>query len=254
MNPRIYTLMSLLLIQFALTEMHAQQGKTCPLGNDLVVTIAAAPDLDTSRPGSQVRIGTTALLSGTSTVTSRNTSCDETTTPTPLNWSLVFQAPGGPETDITSQLSTPVAQTPDTPSTTSFRADSEGVYRARIRGGTPLVGFTTREVVIEAVQPPPVLTALCGRVTFLRANDVGGRFGPAEDSIDVEVVTKLTSAPADAMGFQLRRDDNRPVRSGMLDLLRDAFTSGGNVCLDYLIIPGKHNGIITRVALTKDAR
>lgn len=246
--------MSLLLVQFALTEMHAQVGKTCQLGNDLIVTITAAPDLDTSRPGSQVRIGTTALLSGISRVVHTNTSCVSTETLTPLNWSLVFQAPGGPETEINSQLSTPIAQTSEIPSTTSFRADAEGVYRSRIRGGNISVGFTTREVVIEAVQPPPVLTELCGRVTFLRVNDVSGRFGPADDSIDVEVVTKLTSAPADAMGFQLRRDDNRPVRSGMLDLLRDAFTSGGNICLDYLMIPGKHNGIITRVALTREPR
>jgi len=27
------------------------------------------------------------------------------------------------------------------------------------------------------------------------------------------------------MGFQLRSDDNRPARDGMLDLLRDAFTT-----------------------------
>jgi len=101
------------------------------------------------------------------------------------------------------------------------------------------------------VPPPPVLSTSCGNVTFLRVNDVGGGFGPANDFIDVEVVTKLTTEPAKAMGFQLRTDNSGPARKGMLDLLRDALNNNWRVCLDYSIVPNRNNGVIIRVALTK---
>jgi hypothetical protein len=39
--------------------------------------------------------------------------------------------------------------------------------------------------------------------------------------------------------------------SGMLDLLRDAFNYNWTVCLDHLLVPGKNNGVIIRVELTK---
>jgi len=45
-----------------------------------------------------------------------------------------------------------------------------------------------------------------GKVTFLRAHDVGTSWGPPADRIDVEVVTKLDSLPNQAFGFQLRDD------------------------------------------------
>jgi hypothetical protein len=35
-----------------------------------------------------------------------------------------------------------------------------------------------------------------GRITFLRAHDVGTGFGPPDDLIDVEAVVKLDSRPA----------------------------------------------------------
>jgi hypothetical protein len=62
-----------------------------------------------------------------------------------------------------------------------------------------------------------------GKLTFLRVNDIGSGFGPPSDFIDVEVVLKLDTFPDRAMGFQLHNDGSRPVRQGMLDLLRDAF-------------------------------
>jgi hypothetical protein len=90
-----------------------------------------------------------------------------------------------------------------------------------------------------------------GKVTFLRAHDVGTGWGPPSDYIDVEVVVKLDSSPKNAFGFQLRDDSNRPARAGMLDLLRDAFNHHWTVTLDYNIETGKSNGIIIRTALTK---
>ncbi len=90
-----------------------------------------------------------------------------------------------------------------------------------------------------------------GKLTFLRVHNVGTRFGPSSDQIDVEVVMKLSSQPDRAMGFQLRNDSNRPARQGMLDLLRDAFNHNWTVTVDYDLDTGKNNGVAIRVALTK---
>jgi hypothetical protein len=90
-----------------------------------------------------------------------------------------------------------------------------------------------------------------GKVTFLRVHDVGTGFGPPTDFIDVEVVVQLDTKPGESYGFQLRNDNNRPAREGMLDLLRDAFNTNASVLLDYNIPTGKKNGVIIRVALVK---
>jgi hypothetical protein len=76
---------------------------------------------------------------------------------------------------------------------------------------------------------------------------VGTKFGPPNDQIDVEVVVILQNAPDRAFGFQLRNDANRPVRQGMLDVLRDAFANNANVSMDFMAPPGKKNGVIIRV-------
>ncbi len=89
-----------------------------------------------------------------------------------------------------------------------------------------------------------------GKLTFLRVNDVGGRFGPSDDNIEAEVIVKIANTPG-AFGFKLRNDANRPARQGMLDLLRDAFNHQWTVTLDYEIEPGKVHGVIFRVALTR---
>ena len=90
-----------------------------------------------------------------------------------------------------------------------------------------------------------------GKLTFLRVHDVGTRFGPPSDQIDVEAVIKLSTEPERAMGFQLRNDGNRPARQGMLDLLRDAFNNNWTVTVDYNLDSGKKTGVAIRVALTK---
>jgi hypothetical protein len=90
-----------------------------------------------------------------------------------------------------------------------------------------------------------------GKVTFLRVHDVGTGWGPASDSIDVEVIIRLNTVSGQAFGFQLRNDVNQSARQGMLDLLRDAFNNNWTVTVDYDIVPGKTNGVVIRVALTK---
>jgi len=90
-----------------------------------------------------------------------------------------------------------------------------------------------------------------GKLTMLRVHDLGTKFGPSRDQIDVEVVIKLNQHPDKAFGFQLRNDSNRPARQGMLDLLRDGFNNNWTVTIDYEIDPNKKNGVIRRLWLTK---
>jgi hypothetical protein len=97
------------------------------------------------------------------------------------------------------------------------------------------------------------LIASQGRVKELRVIELKSKHGPPADQIDVEVVAELDSVPDRGMGFQLRDDANRPVRQGMLDLLRDAFQLGCQTRIEYSIDldAGKKNGIIVRVILLK---
>jgi hypothetical protein len=90
-----------------------------------------------------------------------------------------------------------------------------------------------------------------GKITFLRVHDVGTGWGPANDFLDAEVIVRLSGHTSKAFGFQLRQDGNRAARQGMLDLLRDAFASGAAISIDFDVAPGKNNGRIFRVMLTK---
>lgn len=90
-----------------------------------------------------------------------------------------------------------------------------------------------------------------GKVTFLRVHDVGGKYGPPSDQIDVEVVVQLNNSTNPSVGFRLRNDTNRVAHQGMLDLLRDAFNHGWTTTVDYEIESGKKNGVMIRVWLTK---
>jgi hypothetical protein len=89
-----------------------------------------------------------------------------------------------------------------------------------------------------------------GKIVFLRAHDLGTGYGPSNDQLDVEAVFMLDDMTSGAYGFQLRNDDNLPAREAMFGLLRDALVNNLPVTTDYLIDPGKQNGIAIRVALT----
>jgi hypothetical protein len=91
-----------------------------------------------------------------------------------------------------------------------------------------------------------------GKIVFLRAHDLGTGYGPPNDQLDVEAVFILNAIGDGAYGFQLRNDGNLPARQAMFSLLRDAFVNNLPVTADYLIDPGKQNGIAIRVALTRD--
>jgi hypothetical protein len=97
-------------------------------------------------------------------------------------------------------------------------------------------------------QPVTDLINYTGRLTFLRAHDVGTRFGQAPNQLDVEVVLQLDNAPGMSFGFQLRDDAEEPARREMLDLLRSAFTQNRTVSIDVLqTVP--QVGVVIRVAL-----
>ena len=91
-----------------------------------------------------------------------------------------------------------------------------------------------------------------GRIVFLRAHDLGTKYGPPNDQLDVEAVFILNAFGEGAYGFQLRNDDNLPAREAMFSLLRDAFVNSLTVIADYWIEPGKENGVAFRVALTRE--
>jgi hypothetical protein len=91
-----------------------------------------------------------------------------------------------------------------------------------------------------------------GKIVFLRAHDLGTKFGPPNDQLDVEAVFILNAITDGAMGFQLRNDGNLPARQAMFSLLRDAFVNNLAVTADFLIDPGKQNGVAIRIALTRN--
>jgi hypothetical protein len=97
----------------------------------------------------------------------------------------------------------------------------------------------------------PNLLEKTGKIVFLRAHDLGTGFGPPNDQIDVEAVFSLNSIADGAMGFQLRNDNKLPARQAMFSLLRDAFVNNLPVTADFLIDPGKKNGVAIRIALIK---
>ena len=96
-----------------------------------------------------------------------------------------------------------------------------------------------------------------GKVTLLRVHDVGTKYRPPADQIDVEVVFWLDSQPGRAFGFQLRNDNNQSTRQGMLSLLTAAFNNNWTVSTDYLrkspndIVRDPKNGVALRVWVTK---
>ncbi|HTI07846.1 MAG TPA: hypothetical protein VL832_04790 [Puia sp.] len=98
---------------------------------------------------------------------------------------------------------------------------------------------------------PSSLLGATGKITMLRVHDVGTRYGPPQDQIDVEAVIQLDTQPGKSFGFQMRNDANALARQGMLALLRDAFIHNWTVRIDYSIEEPKKNGIILRAWVNK---
>lgn len=119
---------------------------------------------------------------------------------------------------------------------------------------TPLMTPATLALLALLVVAVPAhadLRNVTGRIAVLRVHDVGTKYGPPTDQIDVEVVVTLQNQPGKAFGFQLRGDGHAQARRAMLDLLRDAFTANLPVSMDFNITPGKNNGVVIRTWLAR---
>jgi hypothetical protein len=90
-----------------------------------------------------------------------------------------------------------------------------------------------------------------GNLTFLRAHELGTGFGPDDDFIDVELVSRIDAEPNHAFGLQLRNGDERPSHEGMAALLRDSFNQAWETTVEYDLDEGRQNGILIRVELRK---
>jgi hypothetical protein len=90
-----------------------------------------------------------------------------------------------------------------------------------------------------------------GFLNLLRVHRRGGKFGPPNDRIDVEVIAQIASRPAQFYGLQLRTGADLPANEGMLGLLRDGFNHNWIVNIDFDKKPGKNNSVLIRVWLTK---
>lgn len=116
------------------------------------------------------------------------------------------------------------------------------------------IGIILISFLLTSVWMPIANADLLGlrnkQLSMLRVNELGSKFGHPTDQLDVEVVVAFSGVDGN-YGFQLRNDESRPVRQGMLDLLRDAFNNRWKVNIDYNVSPPKKNGVITRVWLNK---
>ena len=86
-----------------------------------------------------------------------------------------------------------------------------------------------------------------GRITFLRAQELGSGYGKPPNFLDCEVIVLLAEEPLRAFGLKLRADPDEPTRREMFDLLRSAFIAERPVRLDY-VKTGPRVGEIIRVA------
>jgi hypothetical protein len=113
-----------------------------------------------------------------------------------------------------------------------------GVMRAGMFGRGAYEVFTD--------DPIGSVLSASGRIALLRAHDVGTKYGPPEDQLDVEAVVQLDTMPGRAFGFTLRPGPEAQDHAGMFDLLRDALRRNRPVVFDY-IRTGFRTGRIIRV-------
>ena len=95
-----------------------------------------------------------------------------------------------------------------------------------MRQALTVLGIAFAITVLGGASRADLLGVRNAELTLIRVHEVGGRFGPSSDRIDVEVIIRVAGRDG-SFGFQLRDDDNRLVRQGMLALLRDAFAKDG---------------------------
>ena len=90
-----------------------------------------------------------------------------------------------------------------------------------------------------------------GKLTFLRAHELGGGFGPDTDFIDVEAVARITAEPDHSFGFEMQDDARLPAHEAMFALLVEGFSRDWDITVDYDLEDGRRNGVLIRVELRK---
>jgi len=108
---------------------------------------------------------------------------------------------------------------------------------------TPLFAITIIFSVCAQVDATKV------KITLLRIHDVGTKYGPPSDQIDVEVIVTISSKPGNAFGFKLRKDDNEIAHQAMYELLKDAFKNNKDVRIEYYANGAKKNLVLFRVIM-----
>src|SRR5262249_24969305 len=121
-----------------------------------------------------------------------------------------------------------------------------GEFPIRVTSSRDLEAATTVTISGAAV------TQASGKVVFLLVQNMGERFGPADDALETEVVFRLDSEPERLFGFTLRDDPKARPHQAMLDMLRVAFVSSQVVVhINYETANGKTNGLVTRLWVEK---
>ncbi|MBV9174342.1 MAG: hypothetical protein JOZ81_30140 [Chloroflexi bacterium] len=160
------------------------------------------------------------LFAGTSRGVFRGRSFDQGTT-----WTWTAYSAGMPPADVRALRVQP--------STGLLRAATFGRGAFQVNTDTPVGSLVNTS----------------GRLTFLRAHEVGTGFGRPPNVLDAEVVFLLDSSPSLAFGFQLRADAETPTRRAMLNTLRTAFVQNRPVSIDF-VRTAPRIGSVIRVART----
>jgi photosystem II stability/assembly factor-like uncharacterized protein len=201
----------------------------------------------------------------------------------------LLQRSGGPTSgfsnrDITGNLPTDLAvqciAVDRMNDNTIYVGTKKGVYKGRsynngqnwywtsYNDGLPLADVRDMEVhpvtgVLQAITHgrsafeistgPPLGSVLSieGKPNFLRVHDVGTKYGPPNDVLDAEVITKLDTDSRKYFGTQLRPGNQESAHVEMLNHLRMAFEENMKIKLEY-IRTGINSGKILRVMYLND--
>lgn len=95
-----------------------------------------------------------------------------------------------------------------------------------------------------------------GKVKLLRVTYTGDSWGAGNDELRTEVIVQLEgfggAQGVNAVGFDLHVGDKElPNRLGMLSVLRDAYIHDLTVGIAYWLEPGKHNGYLARLEISR---
>jgi len=89
-----------------------------------------------------------------------------------------------------------------------------------------------------------------GKVTMLRLQEVGARWGSVKDPLFAEVIFKV-KGQARTFGFNLRNDKNLFVHQAMFELLRDAYNRNKLIRFNYIGTPGRRTGRVKSIQISK---